>query len=248
VPFELLSSKHIAVKVKINGKGPYRFIFDTGAPFMIVNFQTAKDSGMLAKNARPPWFAFFNSMGPVAAKTLEVGSAKLENKTLAVMDHPTVGVISEVVGPIAGLIGYPFFAAFRTTIDYQAKRLTLIPNGFDAPDSRDVFESLIVAMTEEPSAAPKVLAPAAQWGLVLHKDAHDDKPGVLVREVRPGSAAAAAGLHKGDRLLTLDGRWTDSLADAYRAAGYLKPGVAVPATLRRDGREQTITITPRSGL
>src|SRR5207302_5303192 len=32
VPFELLETKHMAVKIKLNGKGPYRVIFDTGAP------------------------------------------------------------------------------------------------------------------------------------------------------------------------------------------------------------------------
>ena len=31
VPFELLPSGHMTVMVKVNGKGPYRLIFDTGA-------------------------------------------------------------------------------------------------------------------------------------------------------------------------------------------------------------------------
>src|SRR5438552_1298696 len=105
VPFEVIQSKHIAVKVKINGKGPYRFIFDTGAPFMLVNLKTAKDSGMVAKDMRPPWFAFFNSLGPVKVKTLELGSTKINDTTIAVMDHPTVEVISKALGPIDGLVG-----------------------------------------------------------------------------------------------------------------------------------------------
>ena len=33
VPFELLKTRHIVVSIKINGKGPYRVIFDTGSPF-----------------------------------------------------------------------------------------------------------------------------------------------------------------------------------------------------------------------
>src|SRR6266480_1510293 len=112
VPFEIIKSKHIAVNVKINGKGPYRFIFDTGAPFMLVNLKTAKDSSMVAKDLRPPWYAFFNSLGPVKVKSLELGALKLENTNVAVMDHPTVEVMAKTLGPVDGLVGYPFFAAF----------------------------------------------------------------------------------------------------------------------------------------
>ena len=37
VPFELLKSGHMAVQVKVNGKGPYWLIFDTGAPTSLLN-------------------------------------------------------------------------------------------------------------------------------------------------------------------------------------------------------------------
>ena len=37
VPFELLKTQHMVVNVKINGKGPYRLIFDTGAPVTLIN-------------------------------------------------------------------------------------------------------------------------------------------------------------------------------------------------------------------
>ena len=32
VKFDLVTSGHFIVKAKINGKGPYNLIFDTGAP------------------------------------------------------------------------------------------------------------------------------------------------------------------------------------------------------------------------
>ncbi len=246
-PFELMQSKHIAVKVKINGKGPYRFIFDTGAPFMLVNLRTAKDSGMVAKDLRPPWFAFFNALGPVKVKSVELGSTKITDTTIAVMDHPTVELISKVLGPIDGLVGYPFFAAFATTIDYQKKQLTFTPNGAVAPGSQDVFESLIETLTED-QPAEKVVAPAALWGLVLRKDDGDSAPGVTVQQVRPAGAAAAAGLRAGDRLLTLDGRWTDSVADAFQAAGFVKPNTPVKLAVRRGKMDIILTVTPRKGL
>lgn len=247
VPFEVLKSKHIAVKVKINGKGPYRLIFDTGAPFTLVNTRVARDSGMVAKNAAPAWFALFNQMEPARMKSFELGDVKVENTSAAIMDHPTVEMISKVLGPIEGLIGFPFFARYKMTIDYQARQMTLAPSGYAAPDSTETLTAAVNAMMQD-AKTPKVLAPRAQWGFLPAKDEKDDKPGTTVEEVMTGSAAAAAGLTKGDRLLSLDGRWTDSPTDVFHAASFIKSGSPAKAVVQRDGKEITLTITPRQGF
>src|SRR5438309_122413 len=75
VPFELLKSGHMAVNVKINGKGPFKLIFDTGAPITLVNNKLAKESGLLKGVAKPP-FTLFGSMGEVKIKDMDVGGAK----------------------------------------------------------------------------------------------------------------------------------------------------------------------------
>src|SRR2546425_8947823 len=36
VPYRLTDTKHILVRAKINGKGPFNFILDTGAPALFV--------------------------------------------------------------------------------------------------------------------------------------------------------------------------------------------------------------------
>jgi S1-C subfamily serine protease len=84
--------------------------------------------------------------------------------------------------------------------------------------------------------------------VTLDKQAGDQEPGVTVREVLPHSAAAKAGLKPGDRLLILDDRWTDTLADCYAAAGYVKPGTEAKVTLRRGDREIELTVRPDNGL
>ena len=73
-------------------------------------------------------------------------------------------------------------------------------------------------------------------------------PGMTVTAVFDGSAAAMAGIQAGDRLLTLDGRWTDSIADCYQAAEALKPGQAVEILLRRDVKEVKVIVTAAPGL
>src|SRR5262245_47446070 len=62
VPFEMLDSGHMAVQVKVNGKGPYRLIFDTGAPISLVNNKLAKDSG-LSKGMAKGGFSLFGGIG-----------------------------------------------------------------------------------------------------------------------------------------------------------------------------------------
>jgi S1-C subfamily serine protease len=95
---------------------------------------------------------------------------------------------------------------------------------------------------------PRVLAPAGQWGLVGHKPTGDDEAGVLVKTVLSGSAAADAGLQAGDRILTVDGRWTDSLIDLHDAASFVKPGSAVPISINRAGKDLELKLTPKPGL
>src|SRR5215472_11945129 len=92
VPFEVLKTGHMTVMVKVNGKGPYKLIFDTGAPITLLNNKVAKEAGLL-KGMRKPLFSFFGSMGDVKVKELDVGGQKAANIVAIVMDHPTVEAI-----------------------------------------------------------------------------------------------------------------------------------------------------------
>jgi S1-C subfamily serine protease len=94
----------------------------------------------------------------------------------------------------------------------------------------------------------KILAPAGQWGFSVTKDQDDQEAGVTVKAVLPDSPAAKAKLKPGDRLLTLDGRWTDSVNDTYEAAGFVRPGTAARLVVRRDGKEMELIVNVRAGL
>jgi membrane-associated protease RseP (regulator of RpoE activity) len=249
VPFELLPSGHMAVMVKVNGEGPYRLIFDTGAPITLLDNKVAKAAGLL-KDTPEPLFSIFGSKGEVKVKELQVGGQKVADMTAIVMDHPTVEAISKAFegklgGPIDGIVGFPFFSRFTMTLDYQAKTITLLPNGFKPPD---VMKAMMTAIMEAGSGEAKMLAPAAQWGMIAAKETGDKEDGVTIKSVLADSPAAAAGLKSGDRLLTVDGRWTDSLVDLYTAAGYVKPGETAPVVVKRDGKELKFKVQPGSGM
>src|SRR5262245_21948482 len=245
VPFEILQkgellSGHIAVQIKINGKGPYRFIFDTGAPVNMLSTRVMKEADLVGPNLKRP-----KNVSPISAAQqilvdkMELGGLVATDQPAIVLDHPTIKMMAEAFGPLDGLVGFPLFARHRTTIDYQARKITFAPNGFEPADVvQNILTTMLSRMRGGKEEPVKILAPAAQWGLRLgDKKSEDDEPGVTVADVLPGSAAARAGVKAGDRLLTIDGRWTDSLADSLRAAEAIKPGRTVELVLRRDGKQ-----------
>lgn len=246
IPFELLRSRHMAVQVKVNGTGPYRLVFDTGAPMNLVSNKLAREAGLLKKGERPV-LPLFGMGGPKTIQTLEIGQIKLQNVPAIVMDHPTVGAMAKVLGPIEGIIGFPFFARYKTTVDYQKREITLVPNGYEP---KDVMQGLMEKLMTPPKGKPepRILAPAALWGFQVDKANDDTQEGVTVIRVLPDSPAAQAGLRPGDRLLILDGRWTDSVADTYTAAEAIKPGQKVVAVVLRKGQRLELTVIPRAGF
>src|SRR5690348_15641478 len=129
VPFETLKSGHMAVKIKVNGKGPYRVIFDTGAPINLLNNKLAKEAELL-KGTLTSTLPFMGTIAEVKVKELQVGSAKAADQFAIVMDHPLVELMSKKLGPLYGIVGFPFFARYRMTIDYQAETLTLVENHY----------------------------------------------------------------------------------------------------------------------
>ncbi|MHB1422781.1 MAG: PDZ domain-containing protein [Gemmataceae bacterium] len=248
IPFETLKSGHMAVMVKVNGKGPYRVIFDTGAPINLFNNKLAKEADLL-KDAPTSALPFVGTIAEVTVKELQVGNVKAAHQHAIVMDHPLVELMSKKLVPLHGIVGFPFFARYRMSIDYEAETLTLVPNGYKPANVlRSLESTFLQLMTAGGSQADKVLTPAAQWGLTARKQAGNDEAGVDIKAVLADSAAAEAGLKEGDRLLTVDGRWTDSLADLHEIASHLKPGALVPLGIKRAGKEVELKIKLRAGL
>lgn len=244
VKFDLLKTQHMVVNVKINGKGPYRLIFDTGAPITLINNKVANEAGVIPKNFKKPLFSFFGSMGQFKIQNMQVGDMQVENLSTMVMDHPTVEAISKALGPIEGIVGMSFFGKYRMTLDYKDKVMTFVPVNYDPPDMMQSMMKMLLSRNKE----QLILAPGGLLGIQIEKGADDEKAGVNVKAVLEGSPAAKAGLRAGDRLLTLDSRWTDSVADTFYAASRMEPGRVARAVVRRDGKDVNLKITVASGL
>ncbi|MCS6976055.1 MAG: aspartyl protease family protein [Gemmatales bacterium] len=248
VPMEVLKSKHIAVEIKVNGKGPYRVIFDTGSPVTLLGNRIATEAGLLSKEqARTP--ALFGARGMGTARTLAIGDLVVENMPVMVMDHPALRAASRALGQLDGIVGFPFFSRYRTTFDYQAGTITFEPVDYADAGGMDLMQMVMLMMNDRSNKPiQKVQSPKTLWGFRVEKAKDDEEPGVTIQEVVPQSPAAEAGLEPGDRLLELDDVWTESVEDTYRAASGVAAGQKVKAKIKRGQVEKCVTIVPRAGL
>ncbi|WP_406698203.1 PDZ domain-containing protein [Singulisphaera sp. Ch08] len=245
VPFEMLATNHMVVRAKLNGKGPFDLIFDVGAPITLLTNKASLESGTIKADA--PRSFLFSIRGESEVKKLEMGEMTAEDVPVIVLDHPLLKAMGDMLDrPLDGIIGYTFFARYRTTIDYQARKMTFEP--VDGP-VRNLMKDLPDRLAGPRVARHRTLAPGGLWGLSVGDPVDGlNSSGVPIMSVVADSPAATAGLKPGDVLTTLDGRWTTSITDAYAAAAGVPAGREAPVVVLRDGKELTLTVKPVAGL
>jgi hypothetical protein len=244
VPFVMLPTNHMLVEARINGKGPYRLIFDLGAPITLLNNRASEASGVVKDDA--PRSFLFGMRGEAEIDKLQAGDLTAAKLPVIVFDHPILKALEDMVGrKIDGIMGFTLFARFKTTIDYQARQMTFEPVDYEV---RDLLKSLPDRMMGPKVAKHRVLTPLGLWGIRLGEPTGGiDAPGVPIAAVVAGSPAEKGGLKPGDVITTLDGRWTASVHDVYAAAADAEPGRAADVIILRDGKEMTLSVTPAEG-
>jgi hypothetical protein len=133
VPFRLLNN-HIYLDVKVDGKGPFLFILDTGGQ-EVLQPATAKAlqqtvAGQLAGHGAGEGTVQF---GFTKVDSLAIGDLKLEHQTVAVLPFQSAKVEGFDAG---GMLGFETIRRLVTRIDYGARTLTFIdPRSFDPRDA-----------------------------------------------------------------------------------------------------------------
>jgi aspartyl protease len=121
------------VDVRVNGKGPYRFILDTGASMTVI------DAALKAELKLPPvpgMHAAAPGHGPapeiVSVESLGVGGATLRGVTAALMP---LGQL--LTGPQAprGVLSASVFPGHLVTLDYPSRRVLLKRGSLERADS-----------------------------------------------------------------------------------------------------------------
>jgi hypothetical protein len=129
IPFEL-HNNHIYLKVKLDGKGPFEVLCDTGGA-NIVTPEVAKEVGLKSEGVLQGRGVGEKSEDVALTKiqTLQVGEATLSDQVFVV--YPLSAMENVEGQPMNGLIGYEVFKRFVVKIDYENSRLTLMmPSSF----------------------------------------------------------------------------------------------------------------------
>src|SRR5262249_33615225 len=94
--------------------------------------------------------------------------------------------------------------------------------------------------------APAPAGDARSYGASLGTipdSAGDGRPGVLIANVRPGGAAAKAGIARGDLLVELAGRPIRDIYDFMYVLRQAKPGEKATAVVDRGGKRIALSVT-----
>jgi len=130
IPVEIYEHR-IYLPVTIDGRGPYRFCLDTGAPSTCIDLSLARMLGILEHAGGRIGGAGegTSERGRTSAVSLGLTGLSLRPRPLMAIDFSP---LTQFQGrPIHGLIGNDFFRGRIIEIDYAAARMTIHPAGFE---------------------------------------------------------------------------------------------------------------------
>jgi hypothetical protein len=250
VPFRTTIPKHIVVRVKINGKGPFNFILDTGAPAMFIATKVGKLAGL--KNGPDGW-AVMDKLEIEGGIVLPKAQGRVETPfQLEGMNGMGLAGVE-----IHGLMGYSILAAYKMEIDFTKDKMTWTENGKMVPLPKRIrkggggaggLEMMGTIMKQLGGVLGRKASPFVTLrgfhGMTLVNG--DEYP--TVSAVVAGGPAGKAGLKTGDIVTKVGGRTVSSVEDVLRFAKDHAPGKTIKLTVRRAGETKEITFKTAEGI
>ena len=272
VPYRLTDTNHFLVRVRINGKGPFNFLVDSGAPALYIATETAGKIGL--KMAKGEFWT------PIDRLDFEGGARLLQVK--ARVEDPFQLIGMNALGlpgvSIDGILGFTILARFRLEIDPSRDRMVWtrldhkpaeppVPHqggkdGDQPPVELQVMNALgpvakglAFLMGKQPE---EMRRPRGFLGLewAESRDPHSGKSTVRIVRILEGSPAAHVDLRSGDNLIRVGGQAIDGLKSAHKLLANIQAGDAVNLVIQRGGdqgkdgsiTERTVVITVGEGF
>ena len=250
VPYRLTDTKHVLVRVKLNGQGPFNFILDTGAPAVFIPNKVAKKIGLKVDDKGWGDFDKFVLEGGVT-----VPKARTRVEDLFQLEGMNGMGLAGV--ELHGVIGYNVLARFRITYDFTADKLQWLPlDGFDPPPVQAIGKGGGSGGLEILGGVMKMMAGfmgvkpnfeiALGGFLGMEYEAKDD--GVYAKTVLKGGPADKAGILAGDKIESLRNSTIDDASDFKKAFAKVTSGDDLKVTVLRDKEKMTLTVTLGKGL
>lgn len=258
VPYRLTDTNHFLVRVRINGKGPFNFLVDTGAPALYVSTDTAKKIGL-----KPADDSFWT---PVERLDFEGGAGLSDVKARVEDPFQLVGMnaLGLPGASIDGILGFTMLARFRIELDPTKDRMTWtrldyqpadppVPRrrpGDRPPAEMQAMNALgpiakfaAALIGRQPETE---LRPRGSLGLEFELD-RPGGAGVVVSRVLAGSPAEKAGVEPGDRIVRVGDREVANLAEARQAVADVERGDRVVLSVHRADRREPLALTLTAG-
>jgi hypothetical protein len=257
VPYQLTNTNHYLVRVRINGKGPFNFLVDTGAPALYVGTEAAQAAGLEA--SKSDFWTTVDRLDLEGGVCLTGIKARVEDP----FQLTGMNALGLPGARIDGILGFTILAKFRMEFDPTQDRMTWTRLDYNPKEpfvpqrkANDGAPAEVQAMSalgplmkfmalfvgKQPEDR---LIPRGFLGMELSEQARGD---VRVSAVLAESPAEKAGLKPGDMLLRIRGKEIDTPSDAHKAVAEVKAGAQVSVTVRRRGEELTVDLSAGGGF
>jgi hypothetical protein len=250
VPYRMTKTHHILVRAKLNGKGPFNFILDTGAPALFVATKAAKEAGV--EPDRNGWGAF-DKMEIEGGVPVPKAKGRIEDP----FQLEGMNGLGLAGAELHGMIGYNVLARYRIELDFTRDKMTWTELDFDPPapmgleggkggvpelNAMGAMLKLLGGFLGK-RAKPEVVA-RGFLGLELA----ESNGQVMVKRVLEKSPADRAGVKPGDRVVTFNGEKVRDGAGLLKLAAALTSGQDVSLTLAQGDRQRDVTVKAGEGL
>jgi serine protease Do len=267
VPYRLTDTNHFLVRARINGKGPFNFLVDSGAPALFISTETAKKIDL-----KPSAAEFWT---PIDRLELEGGSRLTGLKARVEDPFQLVGMnaLGLPGASIDGILGFTILARFRLEIDLTKDRMTWTRLDYDprdppVPDHKPgekgggaptgvqamsilgpLAKGLAFLMGKQPEEQLRL---RGCLGLEWSEQVISGRKQIFVQGVLEGLPAARGGIHPGDQIVRINGQVIEDLKVARTTLSEVHPGDPVPVMIRRgsgaNARDLQLTLIAGEGL
>jgi hypothetical protein len=249
IPYRLTGTNHVLVRVRLNGKGPYNFILDTGAPALFVSTAVCRKLGV--KAGRDNW-GTFEQMDIEGGVRLR----KVEGRVEDPFQLEGMNGLGLAGAELHGIIGYNVLARFRIVFDFTRDKMDWTaldyipprPEGLGGQGASTGMEAMGTVLKLLGGMLGKKAEPEITLRGFLGVALEDDADGVVVRAVLAQGPADAAGLRAGDRLTRFQDKAIRKAADVQRLAAKLGPDETAHLEIARGGERQALQLKTGRGF
>jgi PDZ domain-containing protein/gag-polyprotein putative aspartyl protease len=248
VPFRVTVTKHVLVRAKINGQGPFHFLIDTGAPTLYIAPATCRKL-----NVRPDGdgWGTFNRFELEGGATVENAKGKIE-EPFQIEGMNKIGLAGV---ELHGVIGYTLLARFRIELDFTRDWMKWTPTPFE-PGFPEGLDGTTPAGVDALAGLAKLMATiqgkkdstADQQRGFLGIELTEAKAGVAITAVLPDSPAERAGLQPGDRITHCQDQEVAKIADLHRLTRPISAGQSIRLSIRRGTETRRIEASLDKGF